>query len=115
MEAKELMVDNLVYYKEKIVKVPRIDWQFSNNVYTPIKINKEYLQRMGFAEIFYYGNGFHSCLQINQIGIYVTIEDEKTKVTLTTGERSFVLDYKYIHQFQNLHYALCGKELVLKD
>ena len=75
-----------------------LDTRIPTKLVQPIKLTKDWLIKFGFVkeECFYYKNG-------------VAIEDDFTL------EGFGDVELKYVHQLQNLYFALTGEELVVKD
>ena len=114
MEANELRLNNWVNHCNKEVQITIHDLfdiaVFEDDVFTPIPLTEEWLLKFGFEEKsksknFYLGNfRFHISKPVNYDGFifcdgYDVITDR----------------IKYVHQLQNLYFALTGEELVLKN
>ena len=79
----------------------------------PIKISNDWLVKLGFK---LYPSGYY-CLDIHGEKVYISIglkHDTEPNLILDSGENalSFNLKHiKYVHQLQNLFFALTGVEL----
>lgn len=131
MKAKELRLSNLVYWDGKTIhnvyKVESIykdGIDLEDNIYTninsisPIPLTEEWLVKFGFElketsidneyKRYYnkIGDGYHVCIDKLGATLHQSIEGELEYVTC--------LIIKYVHQLQNLVFALTGEELELK-
>ena len=82
--------------------------------FEPIKISKENLLKLGFVKFksnkFWFSKHIKNGIKLNISDIgYVEIED----IDRTVIELSQICEY--IHQVQNLYFALCGEELVFSS
>lgn len=130
METKDLRTTNLIEYNGKICAVNAIDFvdirvsYWSNeertsstsvviNIYDdakPIPLTKEWLIDFGFEyneeyEYFKYMNYAVSTNDLGYCFLYLLMSDE---------EYTALLEFKHVHQLQNLYFALTGKELIKK-
>ena len=119
MKANELRIGN--YIQDQGGKILRIDWfeqnkacmqMFVNYIEVhpltehfdsmqPIPLTEEWLMKFGFEALFS-GAGYvknHVEIGYNHNGFYI----------ITSG-----LKIKYVHQLQNLYFALTGEELTIK-
>lgn len=118
MKANELRLGNWVYNpvqkKELKADVRIISSVFHDNRrgvtkefrFQPIPVTEEWLIRFGFKQektedILYYFKENDDCVSF---GLYRLSEEEWE---LYTGSKTI----KYIHEVQNLYFALCGEEL----
>lgn len=74
--------------------------------YGPILLTEKWLLKFGLVEI---GNNF----SFWQNSIY-SIEKTKNKWQILYQSNDIMLTIKYVHQLQNLYYALTGEELELQ-
>lgn len=76
-------------------------------VYEPIKLTEELLLKCGF---------FYDCdsdtYKISDCTLQIDLSDFEIPEAIVFGESLRYI--KYLHQMQNLYYALCGKELEIK-
>lgn len=122
MKAEELRIGNLVLQKTSneirgvdyydIMHGIKLDDPRSLcewNGISPILINEEWLKRFGFKKFWEWG-GVYSLTIKNQF-----IEFRKPyKTGGLCANDQFVNKIKYVHQLQNLYFALTGKELQIK-
>ena len=79
--------------------------------FEPIKVSKDLILKLGFkrfnSNIYWFSKHLKNGIKLNvsEIG-YIEIED----IDRTTIEMSQICEY--VHQLQNLYFALCGEELV---
>jgi hypothetical protein len=126
MEAKELRINNWVHYKgewcyreiwNKEFQWEDRDWYAVgectmdlNDVY-PIPLTEEWLEKFGF------NSKYKSVHMLWNLGnFYINQKsDEDDYGNSIPQEQIFYYDYtfeiKYVHQLQNLYYALTGEEL----
>lgn len=106
MKANELRIGNLVYLTDKdkiweILDGHEIDECDDNPLVNPIPLTEEWLLKFGFVS-----NPYEDRYEKGSIHI----ECIKTK-----GEKYLWIEnmphIKYVHQIQNLHFALEGEEL----
>lgn len=114
MKATELRIGNYLYdYEGKIaievsaVEIYQVDFE-NNPIYRPIPITEEWLIRLGFKDGTITTEEFDLRYEM-ETGILRIIIDESDCCTATVPN-----DIKYIHQLQNLYYALTGNELMRK-
>ncbi len=89
--------------------------EFNTNDLSEITLTKEWLLKFGFIKDDEYDkcynkileNGFYLC------GIGFGVNNEKYDVFLTDSNNNELTIVKYVHQLQNLYFALTGKELEL--
>lgn len=73
--------------------------------FAPIPLTEEWLVKFGFDKIEWADNEYY------RNGYTVKIEEGYTSVWFQTSE----IEIKYVHQLQNLIFALTGQELELKQ
>lgn len=116
MEAKELRIGNYIYLsdKEKIWQIldgHEIDKADANPFTEPIPLIEEWLLKFGFE--FAFGQA------------YIPLGDDNDGHLLKDPKLGWILDDiegfqiplqpKYVHQLQNLYFALTGNELTIKQ
>lgn len=124
LKETELRIGNIVNYKNENVIVDRISTIGINSEYgetlymseeiEPIPITEDILLKCGFIEVF--GVKKEYKIKINKkedILVYNLIVEE---TSIWTDYGGFYLDNQinYIHQLQNLYFALTGNELTIK-
>jgi len=115
MKASELRIGNSIMQDDELVFVTwwRLELMEKNKIeYNPISLTEEWLLKFGFKykkwdDHFIIKNGdyFNSIKKYDDSWHYNTDESEATCYYLTT--------IKYIHQLQNLYFALTGEELTI--
>jgi hypothetical protein len=112
IQANELRIGNYVFLKSKnkIWKITcgqEIDTGKDSNDFEPIPITYELLLlNLGFEER---GSGFG----INRFSLAYKCSDKEQFFYSTWHDG--VVEIQYIHQLQNLYFAITGKELTLKN
>ena len=78
-----------------------------DDFYKPIPLTEEWLLKFGFDLI---NNEYHQSRN-HELKLYWTVN--KNKMIPEFNEKRFVTgyDFKYVHQLQNLYFALTGQEL----
>jgi len=115
MKAKELRIGNLLDFGDPIVTgydkkycdiTPKGILEFSMGRLTvyPIPITKEWLIKFGFVD-----DELH--LDIKETGCIDTIYFNDGKIGTSSSEYYGLHNIQYVHQLQNLYFALTGKEL----
>jgi hypothetical protein len=114
MKAEELRIGNLVSSIGIIYKVTSIDIHGNikgvegstsfnlDKTANSIPLTEEWILKFGFDDLGTYGYGrgnFHICLHENEF--YFPINNRKVFI-------------KYVHQLQNLYFALTGEDLEIK-
>ncbi len=103
MNINELRIGNFIYLYNELITITAICYSFEdiNKGITPILITEEWLLKFGFKSLFN-GAGYvknNTEIGYNHNGFYI----------IASG-----LEIKYIHQLQNLYFALTGEELSIK-
>jgi hypothetical protein len=124
MTAKELKMDNQISYKGKEHFVMGVSgqsvrlfdgkgediWVFEDEV-EPIPLTEERLVELGFEKLVDRATGFkQSSYSIGNGMVIVNFDDGLLNVDFYR-----TLNYKYVHQLQNLYFALTGTELTTKS
>ena len=115
MKSNELRIGNLVNANGDMLSVTGADiayFDFNGNDYSPIPLTPEILEKAGFSKgekwfihQVYYRNYFDLCVNRNEI-----IYGQKTE----HGFDKRSINIKYLHQLQNLYFALTGEELPIE-
>jgi len=128
MEAKNYRLGNIVKQPNRIGKISEV-WQDAvrlegyNNGYDykhtqPIHLSEKWLNDFGFKkEVLSDDSGYYYTLELNKnkycdLSIISGDKNGFIEVTLFPYEEWF--RYKYVHELQNLFFAITGKELELK-
>jgi hypothetical protein len=119
MKASELRIGNLFIeeHSDKIIEVIGLKKNritFTGNFYgkwqaKPILLTEEWLLKFGFEKM----ENNWKCLDLH----FATISWERLAgLTLSFEKESTYLPHiKYVHQLQNLHFALTGEELIINN
>lgn len=118
LSAKDLRIGNLLYRYEKIVYVNIGILQKIQNgsvIYRPIPISEEWLLNLGFENIIEYIGYKHPKLKL--LGRWAIrksfVSDEIISKPFLRFDR--LTDVYYVHQLQNIFFALTGEELTFKN
>lgn len=124
MTAKELRIGNLVYKMELNVCVCKYEFTIlpidccmlfdlsNNNKVTiePIELNEELFIRLGFSKINHInGYSFYSLSNSKENKCHIDIYNNKTEF-----QGNLIKHCKYVHELQNLYFALTREELKYK-
>ena len=102
------------------IKSGEVEVAKTSNWIKPIPLTEEWLERMGFSRID--GNGAGNVYGF--IGDDMLVNDDLKFVYMFKGhglpnmEEKFLRrnkEFKYVHQLQNLYFALTGSELTIKE
>lgn len=121
MKASELRVGNIVYYKGKnVVRLDESDFAelIHNGDYfdflTPVRLGVENLKLFGF-EVRCYGGHHYVCgIELGDGGILLYYQDGYWDVVIGASsdeDRNFHVRVDFVHELQNLLYALSKKEI----
>lgn len=93
-------------------------YQFSTNDLSPIPITEEWLYRLWFASNplpeKYSSLGRTNCMTCSNM-VSVTPEDGRWYPIRGYDGISYGIGLNYVHQIQNLYFALTGEELTIKE
>ena len=123
MEANQLRIGNLI----KEGKVEQIDNSIDEVYYSgdgyyqstyccnlnPIPLTEEWLLKFGFANV--HTDWFYKDIgKTNSYQFCFNICLSNGKITLDSGfDENSIIKLKYVHQLQNLYFALTGRELTV--
>lgn len=112
LDAKELRIGNFVYCKiyDKQIKMESFfglcNIESRPDLFEPIPLTEEWLLKLGFTKL--YGCfGFET-----QRGNFI-IEEDLCEITGDYNDIGFMAPCGYVHQLQNLYFALTGSELTV--
>lgn len=127
MKANELRIQNLLSvgnYDVKVVEIHHLGvqvwdleetqdtWELFSDRIKPIPLTEEWLLKFGFEK------GSDNWMVKNDMAIFLD-KRFKTNLILRDSQEndwfSFNIKVLYIHQLQNLYFALMGEELTLKS
>jgi len=136
MEAKELRLGNYVYVEafdsiatiSALGKVPNlIENAYSNyigfdiegigygqNACNPIPITEEWLVKFGFEKVIIYSVVEQIHYQNSNCWIYLIQNGFEFELITKGGRFNLFKTYKYVHELQNLYFAITGEELIFK-
>ena len=119
MKAEELRIGNWVFDQDgdetqieelsPVLKHGEYRWQWLNNL-NPIPITEEWLVKFGFEFDIFYQKHTNGTLCVYWV-------DKICLVSWCKAHREDILRYeypKYVHELQNLVFALTGNELTIK-
>jgi hypothetical protein len=82
----------------------------------PIPLTVEWLMKFGFNKVIDHWIGFESYHYENKNGwIYLIEEGFEIELNILKERHNLGRTYKYVHQLQNLYFALTGEELTIKN
>ena len=109
MKANELRLGNLVIdgHDVEVVNYRMIEMLVKNQAeFDPIPLTEEWLLKFGFMKI----DGSFFKLSFLFYGLKI-----KDAIGFQFRKGEFSIQLKYVHQLQNLYFALVGEELKLKE
>jgi hypothetical protein len=115
MKANELRIGNILYNDKTVVQIDaRSIFDIWNDEglknYKPLQINKDLLIRFGFE---YKETDKADNLYANGIRVTIVTKGKNTGKIYVNIANSFTIDWiQYIHELQNLVFALFNKELL---
>lgn len=127
MDARELRIGNYIKkrrffakpeYKETICDIYDIKAQINNGekVLLPIPLTEEWLVKLGFEKSGYVPVWMSKRLINNEIDrIDILINEKKQMYFVPSVLVKWSVELKYVHQLQNLYFALTGEELTIKE
>lgn len=109
LKSKDLRIGNLVYdYKNSIHKIAElVEDDDLSEYFSPIKLNYTILEELGFTE---HVNDYY------YLGKYIVrFDDDEGNFYFPFFEiGDWEMRIEYVHELQNLYFALTGEELELK-
>ena len=123
IKANELRINNYVYINENIKQVDVIDYNqviatesglIELKYIKPIPLTEEWLLKFGFGIDKDYDDTFFNNIALEQA---VILYNTKYKLfTLETDRGDEIqIECEYVHQLQNLYFALTNEELKIKE
>jgi hypothetical protein len=107
IKANELRIGNKIFYRNKAITVnwQELKWiQEENNNFQPIPLTEEILLKCGFVK-----DGRWFCLHFGFYSIGIANDESGFNYVWDDGFRTI----KYLHQLQNLYFALTNEELTI--
>ncbi len=114
MRKEELRIGNWVDLKHEKYEYESFQFDFDMGLkmeyIKPIPLTEDWLLKFGFDLI---NNEYHQSRN-HDLKLHWTVN--KNKMIPEFNEKRFVTgyDFKYVHQLQNLYFALTGEELICK-
>ena len=130
MKASELRIGNSIMQDDELVFITwwRLEFIEKNILeYKPIPLTKEWLLKLGFDKLKEYDDGENIITQYGKsIIVGDDTHDEKIVISFPfnhceigdySDDSAYILniDITYVHQLQNLYFALTGEELTYKS
>lgn len=121
MEEKQLRIGNLIHVERFGINIPVIIERGSEidnckiDNYNPIPLTEEWLVRFGFAWIDFEEENpeFLGFIYRNEI-LFSSGKSTEFGIVRYKCKTIGYVDIKYVHQLQNIYFALTGQELTLK-
>ena len=122
MNAKELRIGNYVNYDNKDAIITIDDFnhiiKYDIHIINPIPITEDWLLKFGFEQQeFTYNYNIDDTLSLqvlNVKGVYFPSLVEYPEMTLVGTQIVHLKCISFVHELQNLYFALTGEELELK-
>jgi len=130
MKANELRIGNIVFdtvgrcntyvniiapWKEDpnewVVSTSNMPPLFNSSV-EPIPLTEEWLKRLGFEKLTYKSKGFKSDSYSYTGGPSLIVHFDGVRLSVNFWQGN---EKRYVHQLQNLYFALTGEELTIKE
>lgn len=122
IKTNELRIGNLVFLNDKqkvweIMDGFDIDEMTENSTVDPIPITEDWLLKAGFEKddtgVDMFDQDYYEWYQkeFPIIGVLCQSSDK----SYLFDENTDTIRIKYVHQLQNLHFAICGEELVFSS
>jgi hypothetical protein len=115
MKASELRIGNWVHSgitKEDFIieahDIVNISGGFDNGKVQPIPLTKEWLLKFGLKYL------QNACWELGSMRIYNLSDETTSRFRITLAGHELVI-INYVHQLQNLYFALTGEELKIKQ
>jgi len=118
MKANELRVGNWVSIRVghpfRFELPDFADWYYDHNSHEygdhihPVPVTEEWLLRFGFEKRHHY---WHK----SRFFVEWLFDKPKLRIVINSAESAFANSVEYVHQLQNLYFALTGEELTIKQ
>ena len=119
MEEKELRIGNYVNIEDTILRVDLQELYYNSSLMNPIPLTEEWVLKFGFEKddnefrvpkiIGFIESVYEICIRFHDDFCDVVLEEEQ--LNIDTYAVVLPLKLKYVHQLQNLYFALTGQEL----
>jgi hypothetical protein len=134
MNANELRIGNLIQKNDEICEVSSIHSDstirifnddktdtfgcFALRIFNPIPLTEEWLLKLGFTKD-NYGCFYLSRIDENENNLWLKTQENNIGVALNMfhleRKETYLNNVEFVHQLQNLYFALTAKELVVSD
>ena len=123
MKEKELRFGNYIMaisdkVIETVIKLEKNKINACNDTYfIPIPLTEDWLIKFGFIDVSHDKNGLGLRKRMQVFGIEMCFNKYEEHIRLQTIKSGYtiqMLGIKYVHQLQNLYFALTGEELTIK-
>lgn len=114
MKASELRIGNYVSLHGILVEMTASDFNFDESYFKPIPLTEKWLLKFGFEYSSFYGNykikagNYSNSIKLYE-GEWCYYNDD------SDAGCYFVTTIKYVHQLQNLYFALTNEELTYEQ
>lgn len=128
IQAKDLRIGNLVERDGEVYEIVAIHaslveiqliktnkrriTSFEDKGLTSIPLTEEWLKKFGFVKR---EANLYTYTEIHKVGVFELSDINGCGYRLWVGSGTTGKDLKYVHQLQNLFFALCGEELTTKE
>ena len=118
MKVTELRIGNLVYFEYQVVDINIGDFHIiekESKFFKPIPLTEEWLLKLGFELHSDYIEDRWFVIKTRKRGVTLEISLKLKRSMLMNDNVDFcdIWNIKYVHQLQNLYFALTGKELTI--
>ena len=114
MKANELRIGNYVTHKDSPNWFPQLDIELLREIteeyheFKPIPLTEEWLLKFGFKRCENGDADLGKCYSSPNVSLLMWYGQDRADVSFWQGH-----GFKYVHQLQNLYFALTNKELTL--
>ena len=126
MESKQLRIGNYIMQSGNVTMVESLsrsidDWDRTNHKRTmdcePILLTEEWLLKFGFVHQYKnkIGQDFFECIIDAEFKLYVNLNRMNISLSKKYVGNVYSKKLQYVHQLQNLYFALTGEELTIKQ
>ena len=115
MKANELRIGNLVYFEYQVVDINIGDFHIiekESKFFKPIPLTEEWLLKFGFEDSKIVCGEYIMQVSVNSFSGTLT-KDASWFISIVhvSAHQTITVVKQYVHQLQNLYFALTGKEL----
>jgi len=118
MKPQDLRIDNYINYKGHTVQLTSQDFMqlqedINDGIIKPLKLTEQWLKDFGFYERVMMPTS--KMYELEPLVIDSFTDGFEARFRYSEGESSSIKKVRYVHEVQNLYYALTNTELILKD